>query len=164
MTSNASYEALLDHFLLTEEVRQLIVDYWDEVDARGGAQAHEFYVEDAVFQKMRNKAEIKAFYDWRRSRGERASFHLVNNLRVSEEAGDRIVANYVMTLFAADGTPPLDVRAPASISAATETFVRLPSGELKIVSKVLKLTFRGDEPTTIMPNEILDTMRQNKAG
>jgi hypothetical protein len=164
MVSTKSAEARIERYLLNEEVRQLVVDYWDEVDARGGTNAHEFYIDDAVFQKMRNKAEIKAFYDWRRSRGERASFHIVNNLRVRQETDDRIVANYVMTLFAADGTPPLAMRAPASISEATETLVRLPSGELKIVSKVLKLIFRGDEPRTVMPDEILDTMRRNKVG
>lgn len=142
------------------DLHRMMVDYWDEVDARWGAKAHEMYTEDGKFQKMNSREEIKAFYDWRKGRGDRASFHIVLNMKVDVESADKATARYVMMLFAADGTPPIDLAAPNTINDCVVHFVREASG-WKIKSNMMKVIFKTDTPTTAMPDSILAGMRKD---
>lgn len=149
----------IQRYIIEAQINRCVVDYWDEVDSRWGEKAHEMYTEDGKFQKMNGRAEIRAFYDWRKGRGDRSSFHFVLNMKVDVESSERATARYVMMLYGADGVPPIDVKAPNTISDAVEVFVKEPSG-WKIKSKMMKVIFQGGEPTTVMPDSILDQMRR----
>ena len=137
------------------ELIELVHAYWNNVDAKWGAEAHTMFTEDGVFQSDSSlhtgREEVKGFYDWRRGRGERVARHLVSNPLVTIEGPDRATVRYTMTIYAVDGVPILSVKAPNSISEVTDLYQRNAAGEWKIQHKTLRGLFRGEEPATIMP-------------
>lgn len=140
------------------DILSLVTEYWDDVDTNWGARAHTLFTEDGVFGSgdtaYAGRQQIKAFYDWRVSRGARVARHLVNNPIVTIEGPDRATIKYIMTIYAVDGTPVLSVNGPNSISEVVEVLVRDPQGNWKIRSKTFTALFKGQEPTTTMPAEL----------
>lgn len=148
---------------LKSHLIERVMRYWDEVDTRWGDDAHNYFVEDGLFQSenisLRGRDEIKAFYGWRRGRGERVSRHLVANAYVTIEAADRATVHYVMVLYAVDGVPVLPVSSPNVISDVKETFVR--RGDIWLIEKKLfNGLFKGDVPATVMPKDVLEAHRK----
>jgi len=74
-----------DDLALWYALNRLMTNYWADVDSNGGAQAHEFYLPDALYAVGNNRFEgeekICAFYA-RRRYGTVLTRHLVSNLRV----------------------------------------------------------------------------------
>src|SRR5271155_1474310 len=102
-------------------LNRLMINYWAEVDDNGGAQAHEFYLPDALYAVGNNRFEgedkIRAFYARRRQRGIASTRHLVGNLRFSRAAARRARMVGLMSLYRPDATPPfLGARPPAMIA------------------------------------------------
>ena len=92
-------------------LHRVMVDYWADVDQNGGSRAHEFYLPDALYAVGNNRFEtaekIRAFYARRRQFGNTTTRHLLGNLRVlPQDAGDARVLG-VMSLYRADGRPPV---------------------------------------------------------
>jgi hypothetical protein len=144
------------------EIHELVLRYWREVDERWGAEAHNFFTPDGVFASESNRlvgrGEIKAFYDWRRGRGERVARHIVNNALVSLDGADRATVSYIMTIFAADGVPVLPVRSPNLISDVSERLVRV-DGVWMIEEKAFSTLFKGEVAATVMPADVLAATR-----
>jgi hypothetical protein len=102
-------------------LNRLLANYWADVDDEGGSHAHEFYVPEAVYTVGDNRFEgadkIRAFYARRRQHGTITTRHLVNNLRIFRNDERRARATGVMSLYRADGPPPIErVRPPAMIA------------------------------------------------
>lgn len=100
---------------------QLLISYWADVDHNSGNEAHEYYLPDALYAVGNNRFDgaekIRAFYERRRRLGNTTTRHLVGNLRVAQDHADRAQAVGVMTLYRADGSPPvMGVRPPAMIA------------------------------------------------
>lgn len=100
---------------------QLLISYWADVDHNSGNAAHEYYLPDALYAVGNNRFDgaekIRAFYERRRRLGNTTTRHLVANLRVSQDHANRAQAVGVMTLYRADGNPPvLGARPPAMIA------------------------------------------------
>lgn len=145
----------LAELALKADILALVTEYWNDVDTNWGARAHTMFTEDGVFgsgeSAYTGRQQIKAFYDWRVSRGDRVARHLINNPIVTIDGPDRATIRYIMTIYAVDGVPVLSVRAPNSISDVVEVLVRDPQGNWKIRSKTFTALFKGEEPTTTMP-------------
>lgn len=143
-------------------VLELVLDYWRDVDTNWGSGAHLLFTEDGVFESERmrlaGRAEIKAFYDWRRGRGERVARHLVANPRVHMTGADRATIGYIMTIYAMDGVPVLPVSAPNLICDVTETMV-WEDQRWWIAHKHFNTLFKGEVAATVMPPEILAVVR-----
>jgi hypothetical protein len=136
-------------------------DYWFEVDFRGGAAAHDFYLSDALFAVGDNRFEgqekIRAFYARRRQHGRPTTRHLVNSLQVSpvEERQLRLVG--VLTLYSADGRPPFEsVRPPALIADIAADCVRGDDEGWRFRSHILSPIFVGSDRPRSMS---IDTQR-----
>jgi hypothetical protein len=102
-------------------LNRLIADYWADVDDNAGRHAHEFYVPEALYIVGNNRFEgadkIRAFYTRRRQHGTITTRHLVGNLRAFREDAGRARAVGVMSLYRADGPPPIErMRPPAMIA------------------------------------------------
>jgi hypothetical protein len=82
-----------DDLALWYALNRLMTNYWDDVDSNGGAEAHEFYLPDALYAVGNNRFEgeekIRAFYARRRQRGRTTTRHLVDNLRVFRDDARR---------------------------------------------------------------------------
>src|ERR1700732_2450648 len=91
-------------------LNRLMINYWAAVDSNGGAQAHEFYLPDALYAVGDNRFEgeekIRAFYARRRQRGRTTTRHLVDNLRVFRVEARRARTVGALSLYRADGRPP----------------------------------------------------------
>ena len=102
-------------------LNRLMTNYWADVDHNGGNHAHEFYLPDALYAVGNNRFEgvekIRAFYARRRQVGNSTTRHLVSNLQASQDEVGRARAVGIMSLYRADGRPPIrGVRAPAMIA------------------------------------------------
>jgi hypothetical protein len=144
----------MDELLITAAVQRLVVKYWNDVDTNWGAEAHLTFTQNGVFDgesmPLEGREQIKGFYDWRKRRGERIARHIVNNFWVDIQ-GQRAVAHYVMSIYAADGVPVLPSAPPILISDVTESCVRQADGSWLIERKRFRTLFKSDVPATTMP-------------
>lgn len=149
------------------EILSLVTRYWYDVDTNWGAKAHTMFAPDGVFgsgaSAYTGHDQIKAFYDWRRSRGERVARHLINNPQVTFEGPDRATIRYIMTIYAVDGVAVLPVTGPNSISDVVELVTRDADGRWWIQSKTFTALFKGPEPTTSMPQHLRSTLLPGSA-
>lgn len=137
---------------LRYELEALAIDFWHDVDADGGRDAASYYVDDALFvtslREYRGRAAIHDFYNRREQRGPRVSLHLVQNFRIEPQGAGRVRCEYIMSLFAADGEPPLPSRPAIMVAIAQEIVARQPDGRWLYESRRLQPQFRDDTPTT----------------
>ena len=136
-------------------INRLITNYWADVDDNGGSQAHEFYEPAAVYTVGANRFEgadkIRAFYPRRRQQSRITTRHLVGNLRVFRGAEHRAQAVGVMTLYRADGLPPIErMRPPAMIADFEARCVFGDDRVWRLQSHVIRPIFVGsDRPASI---------------
>ena len=144
-----------DDPVLWHALNRLMTNYWAEVDQNGGNQAHQFYLPDALYAVGDNRFEggekIRAFYARRRQHGMTTTRHLVGNLRVFPEDARHARAVGIMSLYRADGRPPIrGVRPPAMISDFEAQCVLADDREWRLRSHVLRPIFVGsDLPASI---------------
>jgi hypothetical protein len=113
-----------DDLALWYALNRLMANYWAEVDSNGGSQAHEFYLPNALYAVGANQFEgaenIRAFYDRRRQHGNITTRHLVDNLRVFRDDVQRARVIGVMSLYRAEGRPPIEEARPLAMIADFE--------------------------------------------
>lgn len=131
-------------------LNRLIANYWADVDDNGGGHAHEFYLPDALYAVGGNRFEgeekIRAFYDRRRQRGNTATRHLIANLRVFRDDARRARMSGMMSLYRADGRPPILQAKPAALIADFEAQCVLGDEEMwRFQSHVLRPIFVGGD-------------------
>jgi SnoaL-like domain len=136
-------------------LNRLFANYWADVDDEGGSHAHEFYVPEAVYTVGDNRFEgadkIRAFYARRRQHGTITTRHLVNNLRVFRDDERRARAIGMMSLYRADGPPPIERVRPPAMIADFEAGCVLGDEQLWLFqSHVIRPIFVGsDRPASI---------------
>jgi hypothetical protein len=136
-------------------LNRLMTDYWADVDHNGGEEAHEFYLPGALYAVGNNRFEgaekIRAFYARRRQQGSTTTRHLVGNLRVFAEDPRHVRVVGIMSLYRADGRPPIrGVRPPAMISDFEAQCVLADDQLWRFRSHVLRPIFVGsDLPASI---------------
>lgn len=134
------------------ELEAQTIDFWHEVDIKGGSDAAAYYVDDAVFEtsvrEYRGRAAIEAFYARRRDRGVRVSLHLVNNFRIEVDSDTRVRCQYILSLFAADGQPILPSRPAIMLALVEEVVLKQSDGAWLYESRRVNPQFRDNTPTT----------------
>lgn len=136
-------------------LHRLVVDYWADVDQNGGNRAHEFYLPEALYAVGSNRFEgaekIRAFYDRRRQFGNTTTRHLVGNIRVLPDDGPDVRVVGVMSLYRADGRPPvLAARAPSMIADFEARCVLVDDRQWRFRSHLLRPIFvSSDLPASI---------------
>src|SRR5258708_33376904 len=97
---------------------------WDDVDSTSGRQVHECFLSDAIYDvgatRFEGQQQIRAFYERRRQRGSTTSRHLIDNLRVFRDDARRARMLGVMSLYLADGRPPIEKSTPPAMIADFE--------------------------------------------
>lgn len=97
-----------------------MIDYWYEVDLKGGAGVSQMYVENGIFngggKPLIGRAAIEQFYTWRQDRGARTSRHVITNFRADFTDDSHATTYCVMMLYAADGEPIHPTTAPIMIT------------------------------------------------
>lgn len=106
------------------EIQSLLAEYWASVDRVAGARraAAAFYTEDGEMclgsLEVRGRAAIVAFFrarDEREIANNRATRHLLNNLRVEEQEPGRVVAHALMQVYSGMGAWPLVSGPPSGL-------------------------------------------------
>ncbi|MDX1873255.1 nuclear transport factor 2 family protein [Mycolicibacterium sp. 120266] len=96
-------------------IEELIVDFAWRIDHQQGHRVEELFHDDGEYvlfgYPVQGRAAIKALYAHRRSSGARTSRHLFSNVHITAADDATIHAVSVLTLHAADGLPPLPLRA-----------------------------------------------------
>jgi hypothetical protein len=110
-----------DDVALWYALHRFTMHYWHEVDFKGGNEAHEFYLPQALFAVGNNRFEgqqkIRAFYTQRRLRGVITGRHLINNLQVLSVDANQVRLTGVLSLFYAPGHPPHQGAHPPTLIA-----------------------------------------------
>ena len=144
-----------DDLALWYALNRLLNDYWAEVDQNGGNLAHEFYLRNALYAVGNNRFEgtdkIRAFYARRRQFGNSSTRHLIDNLRVYREDPEHARAVGIMSLYRADGRPPiLGVKPPSMIADFEAQFALGDNAIWRFRSHLLRPIFVGsDLPASI---------------
>jgi hypothetical protein len=144
-----------DDLKLWYALNRLMTNYWADVDYKGGSQAHEFYLPNALYVVGANRFEgeenIRAFYSRRRQRGEATTRHLIDNLRVFRDDARRTRVTGVMSLYRATGRPPISEVRPLAMIADFEARCVLGDDQLwRFRSHVVQPIFIGsDRPFSV---------------
>jgi SnoaL-like protein len=145
-----------DDAALWYAINRLITNYWADVDDEGGNRAHEFYAPGALYTVGGNRFEgaekIRAFYARRRQHGTITTRHLVSNIRVFREDDRQARAIGVMSLYRADGPPPIERMRPPAMIADFEARCVLGGDDRlwRFQSHVIRPIFVGsDRPASI---------------
>jgi hypothetical protein len=137
-----------DDVALWYALNRLITNYWAEVDNNGGSVAHEFYLPEGFYavgvNQFEGRENIRAFYDRRRQRGNTTTRHLIDNLRAFSSGAGRASMLGIMSLYRADGRPPIEDVRPLAMIADFEARCVLGDDQLwRFESHVLRPIFVG---------------------
>ncbi len=134
------------------ELQALEIEYWYDVDMNWGRAAHLFYVEDGTFsigeKHFRGRDEVREFYRWRESLGERTARHVVTNLRVSNVSESAARFECLMLLYAENGVPVLESKPAIMVADIINEYVRA-DGSWKLHSRTLRPLFEGGVGATV---------------
>jgi hypothetical protein len=130
------------------QMRQLIealnAEFAWLIDHMDGAGVENLFTETGVYDMSnrvyRGRADIRSFYDARKSRGRRAARHLFANLRLIPESADRATGTVILTLYAYDGDPPYPTQA-ILISDYNDVYVSEPDGSWRYESRTIVPVF-----------------------
>ncbi len=141
-----------ERLALTQELEALLADYWYDVDTNWGRNAHLYYAEDSRFIGMKHTYEgrdqIRAFYKWRKDRGERTVVHMITNFRALPEGEDQATCNWVLQLYAADGTPVRPMSHPIQVTQMSDRLRCVPGEGWLITERRFEDMFVGGIPAT----------------
>ena len=137
-----------------------MIDYWFEVDMKGGAGVSERYVEGGIFngggKPLVGREAIEQFYSWRQDRGERTSRHLISNFRAEFDGPEQATTHCVMMLLAADGAPVHESRPPIITTDLIDRCVKGDDGQWRYVERTFVPLFMGGEAPTVPPESIAE--------
>jgi len=132
--------------LLIVELHALEADYWYEVDHNLGRAAGAIYRRDGTFTigdtVFRGRDEIAGFYRRREERGPRTARHTITNPHISHTDDTVASFEYIMLLYADDGVPVLEAKAPVMIADVTTEYVRIESAWC-VRTRTLRPIFEG---------------------
>ena len=144
-----------DDLALWYALNRLVTNYWADVDDEGGSHSHEFYTPKALYSVGNNRFDgadrIRAFYTRRRQHGTITTRHLVSNLRVFRDDERRAQTVGVMSLYRADGPPPIERMKPPAMIADFEAQCMLGDDQVwRFQSHIIRPIFVGsDRPASI---------------
>ena len=131
-------------------ISRLETNYWRDIDLTAGRNAHQFYLPDGVLAYGENRFvgqdEIRAFHEWRAGRGPMTARHLISNLQVfaADDGQARLVA--ALSLFRANGRPPVQVAHPLVLIAdVVGECVHDENGTWRYRSHVINPVFVGTD-------------------
>lgn len=133
------------------EIEGLIAEFAWRIDHVSGEGVEDLFTPDGVYAvndwAAEGRDEIARFYERRRARGERTSRHVYTNLRLHTASEERAEGTCVLTLHAADGTPPLPL-SPLMVADYDDIYVRGHDGVWRFARRSARLLF-GDIPKLI---------------
>lgn len=151
----------------TQVLYMNMVDYWYQVDVKGGAGVSEMFVEDGIFhgggKPLVGRPAIEQFYTWRQGRGERVSRHVVTNFRAEFSDERHARTQCVMLLYAADGRPVLPSEAPIFVGDIVDDCVKGDDGQWRLVERNFVPLFMGGQAPTSPPDSIAETFNKDGA-
>ncbi len=145
----------------TQVLYQNLVDYWYEVDLKGGTGVSAMYVEDGIFQAgpgkpLVGRAQIEQFYAWRQDRGTRISRHVVANFRAEFADARHATTYHIMMLYAADGQPVLPSAPPIFIGDGIDRCVKGEDNVWRYLERSFTPLFMGGVAPTVPPESIAE--------
>jgi hypothetical protein len=144
-----------------------MIDYWYEVDMKGGAGVSEMYVEDGIFhggpgKPLVGRAAIEQFYTWRQDRGARTSRHVITNFRAEFTDATHATTYCVMMLYAADGKPVLPTAPPIIITDLIDRCVKCEDGKWRYIERTFVPLFIGGAAPTVPPESIAENFNSSQ--
>jgi len=139
------------------ELEQMVVDYWREVDANGGANATRFFSEEIVADfgiiKFSGHEGVQKYYADRleqirktQKEGIRTTRHVFHNLQVEIETEDRATLRFLVATYGGEGHHPIFAGTkPVSISDTRFECRRQSDGQWKIFEFFGEPIFIGEE-------------------
>jgi hypothetical protein len=152
----------------TQILHMNMIDYWYEVDLKGGlGVAERFYTQDGIFEggnePLVGHAAIEAFYAWRVGRGQRTSRHVIANFRAEFHDARNATTHCVMMLYAADGAPVLPSTPPIIITDLIDECVKGEDGAWRYRRRSFVPLFQGGAPATVPPAHLAQTHNKARA-
>ena len=133
---------------IRSEIEALVAEFAWRIDHESGKGVADLFTPDGVYEMgpeaLRGRAEIEEFYRRRREAGPRTSRHIFTNLRLWDVEANSARGTCVLSLHAANGTPPLPL-SPLIVADYDDDYVRGPDGSWFFRRRAFTLLF-GDLP------------------
>jgi hypothetical protein len=148
------------------DLHNKLVAYWHDVDFNWGRNAGSYYTEDAIFETIgsphsyHSRAEIEAFYAFRRDRGARVNIHAVVNFTCAFEE-DTVLGSWICVLYAHDGEAPQPSAPPIVTALVKDIYVR-QDGDWLVARRTWHILFRGGVPGTLASREEIEKRLADK--
>jgi hypothetical protein len=131
---------------MRQSIEALNAEFAWLIDHKDGAGVEDLFTADGVYDMSnrlyRGRADIRTFYDARKSRGRRAARHVFTNLRLVPESAERATGTVILTLYACDGDPPYPTQA-ILISDYDDVYVREADEVWRYQSRTIVPVFGG---------------------
>lgn len=133
-------------------VADAIVRSWRNVDVDAGRGAEALYTVDGTFvtpaMSLTGRAEIAAGHKARTAGSPRLSRHVVSNMIIEIDA-DTAGAMYTLTVYSADGTPPLELKGASAVCDLFDT-MRYVDGAWLIARREIVPVFVAPHNDSVM--------------
>lgn len=144
-----------DRLAVSAELEAMNIDYWYQVDHCWGQTAHEYFEPGGTFaiggRAFAGRDEIREFYGWRKSRGDRTVRHVITNFHVLHAEDGRAKTTSILSIYAADGNPVLPSHPPIQLSDLDDECILGPDNRWLYRSRHIVPLFEGGVPVTLPP-------------
>ena len=140
----------------TLAVTDLLTALWFDIDHNRGINAHTFFTVDATLtfdaRTFHGHNDIRGVYRARAQRATRTSRHVVTNVHVEMGAGPHaeLHVTSIVSLYAADGEPPLAANSPICIADVVDKIVE-QNGHMLINARRWHSLFRAPDAPLAVP-------------
>ncbi len=135
-------------------VVDLLTELWFDIDHHGGPRAHTMFTDDGRLtfdaRSFTGRDQIRQVYLDRTSRGPRTSLHVVTNVRIHEVDDRAAQVTSIVSLYAADGGPPVSSTMPTCIADVEDRVVKA-GDEWLIASRRWRSLFRAADAVLAVP-------------
>ncbi len=151
----------------TQVLYMNMIDYWYEVDLKGGAGVSQMFVEEGIFhagpgKPLVGRAAIEKFYTWRQDRGARISRHVISNFRADFSDDTHATTYCVMMLLAADGKPILPSAPPIMTADLIDRCIKGDDGRWRYIERNFTPLFMGGAAPTVPPETIANQFNTDR--
>jgi hypothetical protein len=130
------------------EIEALVAEFAWRIDHQSGHGVADLFTEDGVYEMgpeaLRGRADLEEFYRRRREAGPRTSRHIFTNLRLWDVESVGARGTCVLSLHAANGTPPHPL-SPLIVADYDDEYVQDSDGTWLFKHRKLTLLF-GEPP------------------
>jgi len=129
------------------ELEALNAEFAWLIDRSDSSLVAELFTEDGIYERStgeasRGRAELRQAYAGRLANGPRTSRHIYTNFRFVQTSADTVAGTCILTLYAANGEPPLPAE-PLLVADYDDEYALCADGRWRFALRKVTWVFRN---------------------